>query len=85
MLANSGVLIERSGITFHIDVLRSLLPVIQDLLVSHPEGFEISHLRQRLEITRKHAVPLAEALDALGITCRVGSRRQAGAELLGSH
>jgi hypothetical protein len=41
----------------------------------------VSQLRERLGITRKHAVPLASALDARGITRRRGDLRISGPRL----
>lgn len=81
ILIDDGILIERGGISFHVDVVFSLRPVVEGLLAENPSGFEVSQLRKRLNLTRRHAVPLAEALDALAITRRVGNQRIAGPAL----
>jgi len=46
-----------------------------------PQGFTVSQFREHLGITRKHAVPLLEALDNRGITKRSGDLRVGGARL----
>jgi selenocysteine-specific elongation factor len=48
-----------------------------------PNGFTVSQFREHLGITRKHAVPLLEALDRRAITKRIGDLRVGGARLNG--
>lgn len=74
-LVAAHALYEHDGIAFHADVLASLQPVLDALWQSNPDGFTVSQLRERLGITRKHAVPLATCLDAARLTRRVGDRR----------
>ncbi|MCX6530780.1 MAG: SelB C-terminal domain-containing protein, partial [Actinobacteria bacterium] len=52
-----------------------------DILNKSPQGFTVSQFREHLGITRKHAVPLLEALDNRGITKRSGDLRVGGARL----
>ncbi len=39
------------------------------------DGFTVAEFRDRLEISRKYAVPLLEWLDRRGVTRREGDRR----------
>ncbi len=49
------------------------------LLAATPDGFTVAELREALGITRKHALPLVNELDARGITRRRGDQRVARA------
>jgi hypothetical protein len=69
------VFVEHDGVVFHIDTLTALEPVLDALWASAPNGFTIADLRTALGITRKHAMPLAACLDAVGLTRRVGDVR----------
>jgi len=80
-LVARGDIVECGGIAFHRSVIDGLVPVVRELLVAAPSGFTVADLRARLGITRKHAVPLAEALDATGVTRRNGDVRVAGAAI----
>jgi selenocysteine-specific elongation factor len=74
-LVRLGVFVEHDGVVFHVDTLTALEPVLDALWASAPEGFTIADLRTALGITRKHAMPLAACLDAIGMTRRVGDVR----------
>ncbi len=74
-LVQKGVFYEHDNIAFHIDVLVALRPQLQQLWNQSPDGFTMSQLRELLDITRKHAVPLATCLDKIGLTKRVGDVR----------
>lgn len=80
-LVAAGIVVEHDGIAFHRDTLDRLAPDLAALLGEHPGGFTVSHLRERLGITRKHAVPLATCLDRVGFTLRRGDVRVAGPRL----
>lgn len=80
-LAKDGVVFESQGVWFHRVALEEAHAAAQKLLTDHPEGFTVSQLRESLGITRKHAVPLASALDARGITRRRDDVRIAGPRL----
>lgn len=80
-LVNRGDFVECGGLTFEREFLYGLRPTIADLLVAHSGGFSVSQLRERLGTTRKFAVPLAEALDHVGVSRRVGDVRVAGVKL----
>lgn len=74
-LIRLGVFVEHDGVVFHADTLAALTPVLEALWAASPEGFTVGDLRTALGITRKHAMPLAACLDAVGMTRRVGDRR----------
>lgn len=80
-LAKIGLVFESQGEWFHRCALEDAHEATRNLLALHPDGFTVSQLRERLGITRKHAVPLASALDARGITRRRGDLRIAGPRL----
>ena len=77
-LVQRGLVFEHDSIAFHVDTLNDLRGQLAVLWQRHPEGFLVSHLRETLGITRKHAVPLAECLDRLGLTRRIGDARVPG-------
>jgi selenocysteine-specific elongation factor len=80
-LAKIGLVFESQGEWFHQCALDDAHAAARNLLASHPDGFTVSQFREHLGITRKHAVPLATALDARGITRRRGDVRIAGPRL----
>jgi selenocysteine-specific elongation factor len=80
-LAKIGLVFESQGEWFHRCALDDAHAAARSLLASHPDGFTVSQFREHLGITRKHAVPLASALDARGITRRRGDVRMAGPRL----
>jgi selenocysteine-specific elongation factor len=80
-LARIGLVFESQGEWFHQCALDDAHAAARNLLASHPDGFTVSQLREHLGVTRKHAVPLASALDARGITRRRGDVRIAGPRL----
>jgi selenocysteine-specific elongation factor len=78
-LVQKKILFEHDNIAFHTDTLSSLRPVLQQLWSQYPGGFTMANLRDCLTITRKHALPLANCLDKIGLTKRQGDVRVAGA------
>lgn len=54
---------------------RDRLDAIIDEVRRMSDGFTVAGFRDELGITRKHAVPLLEWLDANGVTRRVGDGR----------
>lgn len=83
-LERLGLVFESQGEWFHMCALEDARGAARRLLDQHVEGFTVSQFRETLGITRKHAVPLASALDARGITRRRGDVRIAGPRLSGS-
>jgi selenocysteine-specific elongation factor len=77
-LVHKKILFEHDNIAFHVDTLMSLRPVLEQLWKQHPEGFTMANLRDALTITRKHALPLGNCLDKVGLTKRQGDVRIAG-------
>jgi hypothetical protein len=77
-LVHKKILFEHDNIAFHVDTLMSLRPVLEQLWKQNPEGFTMANLRDALTITRKHALPLGNCLDKVGLTKRQGDVRIAG-------
>lgn len=77
-LVQKGLVFEHDSIAFHVNTLHDLRDRLRELWAEHPDGFLVSHLREALGVTRKHAVPLAECLDKLGLTRRAGDARVPG-------
>ena len=77
-LVHKKILFEHDNIAFHAETLSSLRPTLEQLWTQHPEGFTMANLRDALGITRKHALPLGNCLDKVGLTKRQGDLRIAG-------
>ncbi len=82
-LLRRGLLVERDGIVFHPDAIDTAARVAAQLLVANPDGITMSQLREELGVSRKYALPLANELDARGITRRRGDLRIGGPRLPG--
>lgn len=80
-LVRRGVVVERDGIAFHRDAIDTAALTMADLLGRHPAGVTMAQFRDALGVTRKYALPLANELDARGITRRRGDLRIAGPRL----
>ena len=80
-LVQRGLLVNLDGVFFASATLDAAHDVARRLLSASPEGFSASQFREALGTTRKYAIPLAEALDARGITRRRGDLRIAGPRL----
>lgn len=80
-LVQSGRLVVLGGIHFASMALDHAHDVVRRLLSTKPDGFSASEFRDALGTSRKFAIPLAEALDARGITRRRGDVRIAGPRL----
>jgi len=80
-LVQSGRLVAVGGIHFASSALDHAHEVVRRLLATKPDGFSASEFRDALGTSRKFAIPLAEALDARGITRRRGDVRIAGPRL----
>lgn len=83
-LVAAGIVFEHDGIVFHRETLDDVRHVVMDMLATHPDGITVSMIRERLGITRKHAVPLVACLDRAGITVRRGDVRLAGPRARGT-
>ncbi len=80
-LVQRGLLVDVDGTVFHITALETARLKVIEILNQNPNGFTVSQFREHLGITRKHAVPLLEALDSRGITKRLDDLRVGGARL----
>jgi selenocysteine-specific elongation factor len=80
-LVRRGRLVERDGIVFHADAVEAAAREMALLLSTHPEGVTMSQLRDALGVSRKYALPLANELDARGVTRRRGDLRIGGPRL----
>ncbi|GBL20638.1 selenocysteine-specific elongation factor [Acidimicrobiaceae bacterium] len=80
-LVQRGLLVDVDGTVFHISALETARHKVVEILNQNPNGFTVSQFREHLGITRKHAVPLLEALDRRGITRRTDDLRVGGARL----
>jgi selenocysteine-specific elongation factor len=80
-LVQRGLLVNLDGVFFATATLDAAHAVARDLLAVSADGFSASQFREALGTTRKYAIPLAEALDARGITRRRGDVRIAGPRL----
>ena len=80
-LIRRGVAVERDGIAFHISAIDTAARAMATLLRDQPDGITMAQFRDALGVTRKYALPLANELDARGITRRRGDLRIAGPRL----
>jgi selenocysteine-specific elongation factor len=80
-LVQAGRVVNLDGIHFAASSLDAAHEVARRLLDARPEGFGASEFREALGTSRKFAIPLAEALDARGVTRRRGDVRIAGPRL----
>ena len=80
-LVQRGLLVDVDGTVFHITALETARLKVIEILNQNPNGFTVSQFREYLGITRKHAVPLLEALDSRAITKRSDDLRVGGARL----
>ena len=81
-LVQRGLLVDVDGTVFHITALETARLKVIEILNQNPNGFTVSQFREYLGITRKHAVPLLEALDSRAITKRSDDLRVGGARLV---
>lgn len=80
-LIRRGLLIERDGLYFHPSAIETATAATVTLLREHPDGMTMSQFRDALGVSRKFALPLANELDARGITRRRDDLRIAGPRL----
>jgi len=80
-LVRRGVVVERDGVYFATSAVDAAARTAAALLARSPEGFTVAELRDELGITRKHALPLVNELDARGVTRRRGDLRIGGPRL----
>jgi selenocysteine-specific elongation factor len=80
-LVRRKIIVERDGVYFHPATIDTVADAAARLLAASPAGFTIAQLRDALGASRKYALPLANELDARGITRRRADLRVAGPRL----
>jgi selenocysteine-specific elongation factor len=80
-LVRRGLVVERDGVYFAPSAIDAAARTAASLLARSPQGFTVAELRDELRITRKHALPLINELDARGVTRRRDDLRIAGPRL----
>jgi selenocysteine-specific elongation factor len=80
-LVRRGLVIERDGSYFASDAIAAAGQIVARLLARSPEGITVAGVRDALQTTRKHVLPLLAQLDASGVTRRRGDVRIAGPRL----
>jgi len=72
-LIRRGDVVEVSADLFYLpETLRAIVELSNNLA----DGFTVAEFRDELGITRKHAIPLLEWMDATGVTVREGDGRR---------
>lgn len=66
LVRSGSVHLATGGYAFHADAVADVVAVIHGL----PVGFTVAAARDALAITRRHAIPLLELCDRLGVTTR---------------
>ena len=80
-LVRRGLVVAQDGVWFSAGALDRAARLVAGLLADRPEGVSMADLRDAFGNTRRHALPLAAALDARGVTRRRGDLRVAGPRL----
>jgi selenocysteine-specific elongation factor len=80
-MARRKLVVERDGMWFHPETIAAVGRRAAALLDADPAGFSMSQFREAMGTSRKYAVPLANELDARGLTRRLGDLRVAGPRL----
>ena len=80
-LVKRGLIVEQDGVFFAASTLVTARSVLAEMLADQPEGVTVAEVRERLETTRKYALPLLAWLDGHGATRRRGDVRIAGPRL----
>lgn len=80
-LVKRGLIVEQDGVFFAASTLETAQSVLAEMLADQPGGVTVAEVRERLETTRKYALPLLAWLDGHGATRRRGDVRIAGPRL----
>ena len=80
-LVKRGLIVEQDGVFFAAVALETARSVLAEMLTSQPGGVTVAEVRERLETTRKYALPLLAWMDGHGVTRRRGDVRIAGPRL----
>lgn len=80
-LVKRGLIVEQDGVFFAVEALEAARSVLAEMLAAQPDGVTVAEVRERLETSRKYALPLLAWLDGHGVTRRRGDVRIAGPRL----
>ena len=80
-LVKRGLIVEQDGVFFAASAVERAQSVLAKMLADQPDGVTVAEVRERLETTRKYALPLLAWLDGQGATRRRGDVRIAGPRL----
>ena len=80
-LVRRGLVIERDGTYFATEAITDAAEIVARLLAGSPDGVTVAVVRDALQTTRKHVLPILAQLDATGVTRRRGDVRIAGPRL----
>jgi selenocysteine-specific elongation factor len=80
-LERRGLAVEAGPVWFASAAVTAAGVVVAGLLAARPDGVTVSEVREALNTTRKHVVPLLGHLDATGVTRRRGDVRVGGPRL----
>ena len=80
-LVKRGLIVEQDGVFFAVSTLVAARSAVAEMLADQPDGVTVAEVRERLNTTRKYALPLLAWLDGQGATRRRGDVRIAGPRL----
>jgi selenocysteine-specific elongation factor len=80
-LVRRGLVVESDGVFFAAAAIDRAARVVAELLAGSPEGIPVPPIRDALQSSRKHVLPLLVHLDSTGITRRRGDLRIGGPRL----
>ena len=80
-LVRRGLVVEQDGCWFAPAAVGEAARRVAHLLAAEPSGVTVAQVRDALDTTRRHALPLLAILDATGVTRRRGDLRVAGPRL----
>lgn len=80
-LVRRGLVVEREGVVFAASAIERAARIVARLLASSPDGIPVPPIRDALQSSRKHVLPLLAQLDATGVTRRRGDLRIGGPRL----
>ncbi|MCQ3811935.1 MAG: selenocysteine-specific translation elongation factor [Acidimicrobiia bacterium] len=80
-LVKRGLIVDQDGVFFAARAMEAAQSVLAEMLAAQPDGVTVAEVRERLETTRKYALPLLAWMDGHGVTRRRGDVRIAGPRL----
>ncbi len=80
-LVKRGLIVDQDGVFFAARAMEAAQSVLAEMLAAQPDGVTVAEVRERLETTRKYALPLLAWMDGNGVTRRRGDVRIAGPRL----